>query len=445
MLNAHDRFDDGALIADRFRIVEPISEGGMGAVYRAFDEEAGRRVALKLCLPELPPEDRRRFAREVRAMRSISSPHVMPVLHADLDGEFAFFVMPEATCRLDERFATFGQKVDAALAAFDEICEGVSAVHAAGQIHRDIKPKNVLLLQERWVVSDLGLVVFSERDTTALTRSHDLVGTLAYIAPEVSDGAEATKVSDVYALGLVLYQMVTGSTSTLVDDGRVPFALRATLRRATERVPARRMQSVDELQNEVRAVRATLRPEFDPAGRFRAAMSSESRLSANEWAAAIIYYTQTEDDASALKLFDEIHVSQLKHLGAENPQAALAMLARYSDALRASVKDRGFEYAETVARRMSIVVKSTTDAHVATEAMRCTLIAAVGLWRFRALDAFDAMLEEITDVRLAEHVAAMLLDERDFAAHALLRHSNLTLPPALRAVRAMLEQRKQDT
>lgn len=223
MLNAHDRFDEGAVIADRFRILELINEGGMGAVYRAFDEVAQHKVALKLCLPELPPEDRRRFAREVRAMRSISSQYVMPVLHADLEGELAFFVMPEATCRLDERFSVFGQNLDAALAAFDEICTGVSDVHAVGQIHRDIKPKNVLLLRDKWVVSDLGLVVFSERDTTALTRSHDLVGTLAYIAPEVSDGAEATKVSDVYALGLVLYQMVTGSTSTLVDDGRVPL------------------------------------------------------------------------------------------------------------------------------------------------------------------------------------------------------------------------------
>ena len=183
------------------------------------------------------------------------------------------------------------------------------------------------------------------------------------------------------------------------------------------------MQSVDELQNEVRAVRATLRPEFDPVGRFRASVSSEGRLSGSEWAAAIVYYTQIEDDASALELFDEIHVNQLKHLGAGNPQAALAVLARYTDALRGSVKDRGFEYAENVARRMSIIAKSAADVDVATEAMRCVLIAAVVLWRFRALDAFDTMLENISDARLAEHVAAMLLD----ASH----QHRLEAPPLL--------------
>lgn len=442
MPNRFGRFDDGELVAGRFRILESITEGGMGAVYRAIDGADQRRVALKQCLPELDAADRRRFAREVRAMERITHPHVMPVLHAELDGVHPFFVMPEARCRLDERFDALRVDVEAALAAFEQICDGVIAIHDAGEIHRDLKPLNILLVDDRWVVSDLGLVVFAERDSTVLTRTTALVGTEGYIAPELRGrGRKEPDVrSDVFALGMVLYELITGSDAAYIDDALLPSALRPIVTRAVEPNPGRRTSSVRQLRGDLAAYRSTLHPGFDPLGRAKELAARRTPMAPEDIDALVRAYVHIEDDEGALAVFDELPDAQLASLARYEPPTALReLLRRYEAGLRAVVGRRGFAYAETVASRMDLVRRAAKHRDVSVAALRCHVIAAVDLWRFNAIDSLDEALEVLTDPRLAEDVAAMLLEERERTGRVLLRREYAGFPEAIRRVRAILK------
>ncbi len=445
-LNEHGRLFDGQVIASRYRIVEFVAEGGMGVVYRATDLTSGERVALKQCPPEASPEDKRRFAREVRAMSRISHPNVMPVFDAQLEGQVPFFVMPEARCRLDERAAALRQALGDALVVFEAICNGVLAIHAAGQLHRDLKPMNVLLVEDRWVVSDLGLAVFADRDTTVLTRTSTLLGTEGYIAPELRrrDRAEADARVDVYSLGVVLYELVTGNDPAYVDESVLPVGLRTIVERAVAPNPANRYQSVRELQQEVAAYRVALSTDADPIARARSLANHPGQLTV-EVVDALVHAFAKCDPLLARKIFDDLTDDRLAQIAELAPDSLQALLRHYADGLGEAISETPtyFEYADAVARRMTLVRQAVPRHPAASVALRCLLIAAVDLWRFKALETLIAVLEQTTDGEVAERDAEMLLRERERYARVLERHRPRYLAEPIRRVTAMIEHASQ--
>jgi hypothetical protein len=205
------RFVPGTLVAGRYRIVSLLGRGGMGEVYRATDLTLSQPVALKF-LPDSGPDHLRaleRFHNEVRIARQVSHPNVCRVYDVgEADG------MPYISMEYvdGEDLASLLQRIgrlpgDKALEIARKICAGVAAAHDKGVIHRDLKPANIMLDRRgNVVVMDFGLAAVADQLRGAEARS----GTPAYMAPEQLRGEQVTAKSDIYALGMVLYEIFTG-------------------------------------------------------------------------------------------------------------------------------------------------------------------------------------------------------------------------------------------
>ena len=202
----------GRLVDGRYRVRARIARGGMATVYVATDLRLERRVALKVMHGHLSDDSvfQSRFIQEARAAARLADPHVVNVFDQGQDGDMAYLVMeylPGITLRellREQRRLTVPQ----AVTILDAVLSGLAAAHKAGIVHRDVKPENVLLAEDgRIKIGDFGLA----RATTANTASGaQLLGTIAYLAPELVTRGTADARSDIYALGIMLYEMLTG-------------------------------------------------------------------------------------------------------------------------------------------------------------------------------------------------------------------------------------------
>jgi serine/threonine protein kinase len=278
----HDPFDqrlaDGTLVAARYRIARLIGMGAVGEVYEAHDETIGEPVALKTLREGVDdPVSIERFRREIQLARRVTHRNVCRVFdvgrHELPDGKPLVFITMELlrgeplSHRIDAR-GRFG--IDEALAFARQLADGLEAAHAAGVIHRDFKPGNVMLVDEpagtRAVITDFGLARTYALDEQSITVTGEAVGTPLYMAPEqvVTGKTPITRATDVYALGNVLYEMVTG---------QLPFKGSSitvmAIKRMREDVPSPRTIVPD---LDVRWERTILRClEREPSGRFQSA------------------------------------------------------------------------------------------------------------------------------------------------------------------------------
>ncbi len=206
----------GTLLAGRFAIERILGVGGMGVVYRARDTALDVPVALKLLRPELAnrPESFERFRQELLLARQVSSPHVVRIHDIARDDGRWFISMDLVDGEpLDRRLDREGAlPVDAALAIARQVALGLQAAHASGVVHRDLKPSNVLVdAAGNARISDFG--VARSLGTSGLTQSGTIVGTPDYLSPEQARGAPIDGRSDLYALGLMLYEMIAGNAA----------------------------------------------------------------------------------------------------------------------------------------------------------------------------------------------------------------------------------------
>src|SRR5271166_896037 len=225
------RFLPGRLLAGRYRIIALLGRGGMGEVYRADDLTLGQPVALKF----LPDEAARepglleRFKNEVRIARRVSHPNVCRVYDVgDVEGHTFFtmeYVDGEDLASLLRRIGRLPE--DKALDIARQLCAGLAAAHAKGVLHRDLKPANIMLDgRGQVVVTDFGLAGVADQIHGAEVRS----GTPAYMAPEQLAGKEVSTRSDIFSLGLVLYEVFTGKRAFSAKPGDGPGGDRAPSR-----------------------------------------------------------------------------------------------------------------------------------------------------------------------------------------------------------------------
>jgi serine/threonine protein kinase len=238
-------FGKGDLVGSRYRIVRFLAHGGMGEVYEAWDALLEERVALKTIVCTGLDDERllRRLRTEVRLARRISHPNVCRILEFSLHERrigdrldaIPFFTMELLTGEtLTEYAARIGVLDEAeALNFMRQIAEGIGAMHDAGIVHRDLKPSNVFVIQRsdggrRLVVTDFGLArSFDVVGSHVSSASGSLVGTPAYMAPEQVSGAPASPAWDIYALGLVTFELLTrqlpfsGATTVALAAARI--------------------------------------------------------------------------------------------------------------------------------------------------------------------------------------------------------------------------------
>jgi len=227
--------ETGTLLQRRYRVAARIASGGMGTVYRGWDERLDRAVAVKLLHPHLAEdaEVRDRFRAEARHAARVRHPNVVAVLDQDEHDDTPFIVMelvdgPSLRDVLNRRSRLEPAEL---LSFLVEVCAGLGAAHDVGLVHRDVKPENLLHDASGHVrVADFGIA--RALDSTRLTPAGTMLGSVQYMAPEVVLGQAATWASDQYSLGIVAFEALTGRTPLPAE---VPMA--AALRHAREQVP----------------------------------------------------------------------------------------------------------------------------------------------------------------------------------------------------------------
>lgn len=205
--------DIGTLLAARYRLEARIGSGGMSTVYRAFDTVLERTVAIKLMHRNLAEhsEQLERFRREARAVAQLNHPHIVQVIDAGEHDDTPFIVFEHVQGEtLKERIQRAGRlSVTEAVAYAVEIARALGAAHERGIVHRDVKPQNVLINDEGLAkVTDFGIARTLEEH--GLTADGRVLGTTDYVSPEQAMGQEVDGQSDIYSLGIVLYEMLVG-------------------------------------------------------------------------------------------------------------------------------------------------------------------------------------------------------------------------------------------
>jgi serine/threonine protein kinase len=274
-----------------YELLERIGGGGMAEVYRARQTTAfGREVAIKVIRAGYSENQtfRERFLREAQAISKLSHPHILPLIEFGEEGETLFLVMPlarEGTLRDLMKQRNGPLPLEEAIPIFTQLCDAVHYAHEQGIVHRDLKPQNVLMQRRAHVLlADFGIARDSA-ESEHLTATGAGIGTVEYMAPEQALG-QADARSDIYSLGIVLYQLLTGTvpfsgttpfqiimkhTNELLPDPRtfnpaLPHELLQVLKTALAKDPNRRFQSAQALGRAVQQVRPDIGPTAFPGG-----------------------------------------------------------------------------------------------------------------------------------------------------------------------------------
>ncbi len=211
-------FRPNAVIDRRFKVISQLGQGGMASVYRVADIQTDEQFALKVLHGAGMATEHaiERFEREVEVMRELNHPNLVKLYHAKIDAQLCYFTMDYvsgATLR-DELERKGVIRVTRALAVCELLADALAAIHAAGSMHRDVKPQNILFdARGTPLLTDFGLVVNPLEDQDRLTRTGVLMGTPRYMSPEqVKAPRDLDYRSDIYQLGVVLHEMLTGQT-----------------------------------------------------------------------------------------------------------------------------------------------------------------------------------------------------------------------------------------
>jgi serine/threonine protein kinase/tetratricopeptide (TPR) repeat protein len=257
----------GAVFAGRYRIIEELGRGGMGTVYRAFDSELNEEVALKLIRPEVGSDEKtlERFRNEIRLARKISHRHVGRMYEL-LEHQGAHFITMEYVPGEDLRSLTKRVRQLAPATAVliaRETAEGLAEAHRLGIIHRDLKPSNIMFDKDgNAKIMDFGIARGGRGG--GLTGEDMIIGTPEYMSPEQVDGREVDRRSDLYSLGVILFEMLTGRAPF---EGGTPFSV--ALKHKSERPPDPRTSNPQLPPELGQLVLRCL--EKDPAKRFQSA------------------------------------------------------------------------------------------------------------------------------------------------------------------------------
>jgi eukaryotic-like serine/threonine-protein kinase len=368
----HRPWPDRSHLAGRYHLEEPIASGGAAIVWRAFDENLSRSVAIKLLHPHhaTDPTVVERFERESRAAAQLNHPNAVRIYDTGREDDLVFLVMEHVDGpSLREVLKDLGPLEPLAVAALGEqVASALGEAHAHGLVHRDVKPANILLASDGTVkVTDFGIAKALSGADATLTNPGTVVGTAAYVAPEQLEDASVDARADIYALGVVLYECLTGRPAFSGDTPTATAAMRLTY----ELMPPRQLRSdvpraLDDVI--VRATRRDRTDRFADGSAMAATLAAMVPLKPSEVTATLV--RQADGDGDDVSLPEGIE---------QQP---------FSGPIPSTRR----EYARRLAAAVAGGVVLTLVAVFATQAMRDGdegLIAEQQLWEVMASDVFD--------------------------------------------------------
>lgn len=265
---------EGHLLSERYKVIKMIGGGGMANVYLANDTILDREVAIKVLRPEFvdDPEFIERFDREAQAATSLSHPNIVNIYDVGEDEDILYIVMEyvEGMTLKEYIVANRPLPVETAIDIMKQLTNAIAHAHMSGLIHRDIKPQNILINPSGHVkVTDFGIAI--ALSATSLTQTNSILGSVHYLSPEQARGGTATKKSDIYALGVLFYELLTGE---MPFTGQTPVSIALmhlqedmpSVRRLHPEVP----QSVENI-----VLKATVK---DPVYRYETVFQMENDL-----------------------------------------------------------------------------------------------------------------------------------------------------------------------
>ena len=266
--------DKGYLLGERYRIIDTLGEGGMANVYLAEDIILQRKVAVKILRLDLQnePQTQARFQREALATSELSHPNIVSVLDVGTDHGLPYMVMEYVDGPDLKEYIRQNAPLDLheVIRIMDQILSAVALAHKHNVIHRDLKPQNILMDKRGNIkIADFGIAVALNQ--SSVTQTNSVMGSVHYMSPEQTRGGLVTKQSDIYSLGIILYELITG---TVPFNGDTPVSI--ALKHAQEPIPSIRKkdQSVPQaLENVV--LKATAK---DPRDRYATAQAMQTDL-----------------------------------------------------------------------------------------------------------------------------------------------------------------------
>lgn len=272
----------GKRISDRYKIIELIGGGGMSNVYLAHDMILNRDVAIKILRYDFTNEDElhRRFQREALSVTSLTHPNIVSIYDVGDDGDLHYIVMEYVQGKTLKQYIQEFAPISPARSVhiMKQLTSAIANAHENHIIHRDIKPQNILMDAEGNVkITDFGIAM--TLSATSFTQTNSVLGTVHYLSPEQARGGTATNKSDIYALGIVLYELLTGelpfsgesavsialkhlqseTPSVRAFDGTIPQSLENVVLKATAKDASHRYATVEEMQEDLETVLSSAR------------------------------------------------------------------------------------------------------------------------------------------------------------------------------------------
>lgn len=424
---------------------EPLGETAAAVVRRVRDPAETRFdgvVAAKF-RKDLSEDSQARFAREMEVGRHLNHPNVMPVLRwSELEG---WFTMPVAEYTLERARP---QNTDELTSMFADVCAGLEASHSEGFVHRDVKPSNVLWVDDRWVVGDWGLVRRPRGETTYAdrTKTGAFYGTESWAAPEqFSDAHEVTAAADIYALGCLLGWAISGEKPTMMNPPTIPadHPLFQIVRKATQQGADRRYQTIAEFRE---AFERVVSAEAEPASVEHEAerLSAEIEAAADDSAAlasAALRLARLADESDSGTIFVDC-LARVPAAGVDYIcQSDRALAIRLAERMGVWVCEldwgwRDFNYASTPMRFILDICRFAAQHsdHEMLAIAADALFAAEDAWhRFATQNAISAWLGSVRDDAVAA-VIATAIRSYPRVIESVGPTDRSRLAPALRAV-----------